>query len=160
MLSFNERGFFPYTPATSLLYGLAEALTMLGEEGLDHVFARHARFAEATRRAVAAWGLENYSVDPSAHSNSGTTVLVPDGSDADELRREILERFDMSLGSGLGELKGRVFRIGHLGDLNELTLAGALCGVEMGLQAAGVPHTKGGVDAAMEYLVATSESGP
>ena len=159
MLRFNEDGFFPYTPATSLLYGLAEALTILGEEGLDHVFARHARFAAATRRAVAAWGLENYSMDPAAHSNSGTTVLMPEGSDADELRREILERFDMSLGTGLGVLEGRVFRIGHLGDLNELTLAGALCGVEMGLEAADVPYTKGGVDAAMEFLVSTPADG-
>jgi alanine-glyoxylate transaminase/serine-glyoxylate transaminase/serine-pyruvate transaminase len=159
MLLFNEEGFFPYTPATTLLYGLAEALNMLAEEGLEYVFARHARFAEATRRAVAAWGLENYSVDASAHSNSGTTVLMPEGADADELRREILERFDMSLGTGLGRLQGSVFRIGHLGDLNELTLAGALCGVEMGFGAAGVPHTKGGVDAAMEFLAATSAGG-
>jgi alanine-glyoxylate transaminase/serine-glyoxylate transaminase/serine-pyruvate transaminase len=156
MLRFNDEGFFPYTPATGLLYGLAEALAMLDEEGLDRVFARHARFAEATRRAVAGWGLENYSVDPAAHSNSGTTVLMPDGYDADGLRREILERFDMSLGTGLGRLKGLVFRIGHLGDLNELTLAGALSGVEMGLEAAGVPYTRGGVGAAMEYLVETS----
>jgi alanine-glyoxylate transaminase/serine-glyoxylate transaminase/serine-pyruvate transaminase len=160
MLRFNEEGFFPYTPATGLLYGLEEALAMLREEGLDRVFARHARFAEATRRAVAAWGLENYSIDPGAHSNSGTTVLMPRGAGADELRREILERFDMSLGTGLGRLKGSVFRIGHLGDLNELTLAGALCGVEMGLAAAGVPHTKGGVDAAMEFLVAVSAAAP
>jgi alanine-glyoxylate transaminase/serine-glyoxylate transaminase/serine-pyruvate transaminase len=160
MLRFNDEGFFPYTPATGLLYGLAEALAMLGEEGLDRVFARHARFAEATRRAVAAFGLENYSVDAAAHSNSGTTVLMPDGYDADELRREILQRFDMSLGTGLGRLKGLVFRIGHLGDLNELTLAGALCGVGMGLEAAGVPHTRGGVDAAMEYLVETCADGP
>ena len=159
MLRFNEDGFFPYTPATSLLYALAESLEMLGEEGLERVFARHARFAEATRRAVAAWGLENYSVDPAAQSNSGTTVVMPEGSDADELRSEILERFDMSLGTGLGRLKGLVFRIGHLGDLNELTLAGALCGVEMGLEAAGVPHTAGGVEAAMTYLVETTADG-
>jgi alanine-glyoxylate transaminase/serine-glyoxylate transaminase/serine-pyruvate transaminase len=157
MLRFNEEGFFPYTPATGLLYGLEEALTMLREEGLDRVFARHARFAEATRRAVAAWGLENYSVDPTAYSNSGTTVLMPEGPDADELRRVILERFDMSLGTGLGRLQGDVFRIGHLGDLNELTLAGALCGVEMGLGLAGVPHAKGGVDAALEFLAAPAD---
>ncbi len=156
VLRFNERGFFPYTPATTLLYGLAEALAMLREEGLEAVFARHARFAESTRRAVAAWGLDNFCADPAGYSASGTTVLVPDAVDAEALRKMILERFDMSLGTGLGRLKGSVFRIGHLGDFNELMLAGTLCGVEMGLRAAGVPHTSGGVDAALAYLVETS----
>jgi len=152
-LRFNERGFFPYTPPTTLLYGLAEAMRMLREEGLAEVFARHARLAEATRRAVAGWGLETYCEDPRAASSSGTTVRVPEGHDAEAFRREVLQRFDMSLGTGLGPLKGEVFRIGHLGDLNELTLLGALAGVEMGLALAGVPYRPRGVQAAMEYLV-------
>ncbi len=153
MIAANKSGFFPYTPATNLLYGLREAINMLREEGLDNVFARHARLAEATRRAVRAWGLELVCVDPKEYSNTTTAVLIPDGHNADALRKLILERFNMSLGTGLGKLQGRVFRIGHLGDLNELMLAGALCGVEMGLQAAGVPHRKGGVQAALSYLV-------
>lgn len=152
MLEYNERGFFPYTPATNLLYGLREALAMLEEEGLDRTFARHRRFAEATRRAVRGWGLETYCVDEAAHSDSGTTVLLPEGSNAEALRRLILERWDMSLGKGLGELEGRVFRIGHLGDLNALTLIGALGGVELGLDAAGIAFERGGVDAALRYL--------
>ncbi len=152
MLAANAAGFFPYTPATNLLYGLREALAMLQEEGLPNVFARHHRLAEATRRAIAAWGLEKYALEAEASSNSVTTVLVPEGTDADELRRVILERFDMSLGGGLGKLQGKVFRIGHLGDFNELMLAGTLCGVEMGLRAAAVPHQTGGVQAALEYL--------
>ncbi len=155
MLAFNEKGFFPYTPATTLLYGLAEALVMLREEGLDRVVSRHARFAAATRHAVAAWGLENYCADSSAYSNSGTTVAVPEGSDAESFRALVLERFDMSLGTGLGPLKGKVFRIGHLGDFNELMLMGTLAGVEMGLAACGVPHEPGGVSAAMDHLVKT-----
>lgn len=153
MLAYNEEGYFPYTPATTLLYGLDEALAMLREEGLDAAIARHARLAAATRRAVDAWGLDNYSVDPAGHSNAVTAVLLPEESDAEVLRVECLERFDLSLGTGLGALKGRVFRIGHLGDFNDLMLAGTLCGIEMALGAARVPHTPGGVDAAMELLV-------
>lgn len=151
-LAFNERGFFPYTPATNLLYGLDEALKMLREEGLESVFARHARFAEATRAAVATWDLEAFASDAGEASNALTAVIMPDGSDAEALRATILERFDMSLGTGLGPLKGRVFRIGHLGDLNALTLMGTLAGVEMGLAHAGVPYQRGGVAAAMESL--------
>jgi len=154
MLGANRSGFFPYTPATNLLYGLREALAMLREEGLERAFARHRRLAEATRRAVRAWGLELLCLAPDAYSDSLTAVLMPEGHDADRLRALILERFDMSLGSGLGKLKGRVFRIGHLGDFNELMLAGTLAGVEMGLAAAGVPYTKGGVTAALDYLAA------
>ena len=152
----NASGFFPYTPATTLLFGLRESLAMLAEEGLDNVFARHRRFAEATRAAVAAWSLECYGANACEHSNSLTAVLLPDGHDANALRQVILDRFDMSLGTGLGKLDGRVFRIGHLGDLNELTLAGTLAGVEMGLRLAGVPHRGGGVDAALDHLGATS----
>jgi alanine-glyoxylate transaminase/serine-glyoxylate transaminase/serine-pyruvate transaminase len=152
MARFNERGFFPYTPATNLLYGLDEALRMLEAEGLEQVVARHARHAEATRRAVDAWGLENYCQDSAGHSNAATTVCVPDGTDAEVLRRTILDRFDMSLGKGLGPLEGTVFRIGHLGNINDLTLMGALSGVEMGLRTAGVPHRPGGAKAALEFL--------
>jgi len=152
MLEANAVGFFPYTPATNLLYGLRESLAMLREEGLDNVFARHARLAEATRRAVAAWGLEIYPLEAAAASNSLTAVMVPAGHDADALRATILDRFDMSLGTGLGQLKGKAFRIGHLGDFNDLMLAGTLCGVEMGLAAASVPFEPGGVQAALEYL--------
>lgn len=148
----NANGVFPYTPATHLLYGLEEALTMLAEEGLDRVFRRHARFAEATRAAVDAWGLENFAADASESSNAATAVVVPEGHDADALRQVILDRFDMSLGTGLGAVKGRVFRIGHLGDLNDLTLAGTLAGVEMGLRLAGVPHAPTGVSAALDVL--------
>ncbi len=156
-LAANASGFFPYTPATTLLFGLRESLAMLAEEGLDRVFARHKRFAEATRAAVAASGLECYSANPCEHSNSLTAVLLPEGHDANALRKVILDRFDMSLGTGLGKLDGRVFRIGHLGDLNELTLAGTLAGVEMGLRLAGVPHRGGGVDAALDHLAMTHE---
>ena len=156
ILKTNEQGFFPYTPPTNLLYGLRESLAMLMEEGLDHVFARHHRLAEATRLAVAAWGLEVLCRDPARASNSLTAVMVPDGHDADDVRQVILERFDMSLGVGLGPLAGKVFRIGHLGDLNELTLAGTLAGVEMGLALAHVPHEKGGVLAALDYLTRTT----
>jgi len=152
MLANNAKGYFPYTPATNLLYGLDEALTMLLEEGLDNVFARHDRLAEATRRAVRAWGLEILCLNDDEYSSSLTAVLMPEGHDADNLRKVILERFDMSLGTGLGKVQGKVFRIGHLGDFNELMLAGTLCGVEMGLGLAGVPHNKGGVDAALTYL--------
>jgi len=157
MIKLNRTGYFPYTPATNLLYGLREALRMLDEEGLDKVFARHARLAEATRRAVRAWGLELLCLNPAEFSNTLTAVLMPEGHDADRLRQIILERFDMSLGTGLGKVKGRVFRIGHLGSFNELMLAGTLCGVEMGLAEAGVPHQRGGVMAALEYLSGASE---
>jgi alanine-glyoxylate transaminase / serine-glyoxylate transaminase / serine-pyruvate transaminase len=152
MLAANRTGFFPYTPSTNLLYGLDVALRMLEEEGLEQVFARHARHGEATRRAVRAWGLEILCADPALYSNSLTAVMMPEGHDADRLREVILERFDMSLGQGLGKLKGKVFRIGHLGDFNDLTLMGTLAGVEMGLACAGVPHRKGGAQAAMAYL--------
>jgi alanine-glyoxylate transaminase/serine-glyoxylate transaminase/serine-pyruvate transaminase len=152
MLRDNANGFFPYTPATNLLFGLREALVMLEEEGLKQVVERHARLGEATRRAVAAWGLETVCADPAAHSNVLTGILLPAGHDADRLRGILLDRFDLSLGAGLGRLKGTAFRIGHLGDLNALTLAGTLCGVEMGLALAEVPHRPGGVAAAMELL--------
>jgi alanine-glyoxylate transaminase/serine-glyoxylate transaminase/serine-pyruvate transaminase len=152
MITANRGRFFPYTPATNLLFGLREALAMLLEEGLPEVFARHGRLAEAARRAVRAWGLEIVCDNPEEYSNSLTAVFMPQGHDADEFRKVVLERFNMSLGNGLSKLKGRVFRIGHLGDFNELMLAGALAGVEMGLAAAGVPHRRGGVQAAMDYL--------
>jgi alanine-glyoxylate transaminase/serine-glyoxylate transaminase/serine-pyruvate transaminase len=152
MVRDNKMGFFPYTPATNLLYGLRESLRMLLEEGLDRVFARHLRHAEATRRAVRAWGLEILCANPDEYSPALTTVVMPEGHDADALRKIILERFDMSLGTGLGKLKGKVFRIGHLGDFNDLMLAGTLCGVEMGLSLAGIPFSKGGVTAALDFL--------
>jgi len=153
MLSNGKSGYFPYTPATNLLYGLREALTMLlDEEGLDAVFARHQRHGEAARRAVRAWGLEVLALDPREYSGSLTAVLLPAGHDADRVRKVILEAFDMSLGTGLGKLAGKVFRIGHLGDFNDLTLMGTLAGVEMGLKLAGVPAKAEGVRSAMEYL--------
>jgi alanine-glyoxylate transaminase / serine-glyoxylate transaminase / serine-pyruvate transaminase len=152
MLSDNAAGFFPYTPSTNLLYGLREATQMLLEEGLANVFARHARHAEATRRAAAAWGLPLVAVKPAEYSSTLTAVMMPDGHDADVLRHIVLQRFDMSLGTGLGKWKGRVFRIGHLGDFNDLMLAGTLSGVEMGLAVAGVPHRTGGVTAALAFL--------
>jgi alanine-glyoxylate transaminase/serine-glyoxylate transaminase/serine-pyruvate transaminase len=152
MLAGMERGSFPYTPATNLLRGLAEALAMLQEEGLEAVFARHARHGAATRAAAAAWGLEVQCADPAAYSGTLTGVQLPEGHSADALRALILARFDMSLGAGLGRLADRMFRIGHLGDINDLTLLGTLAGVEMGLGVAGVPHRPGGVDAAMAVL--------
>jgi alanine-glyoxylate transaminase/serine-glyoxylate transaminase/serine-pyruvate transaminase len=158
MLGPNQSGYFPYTPATNLLYGLREALRMLAEEGLDNVFARHARHGEATRRAVRAWGLEILCANPEEYSNALTAVMLPAGHDADKVRQIILERFDMSLGTGLGKLKGRIFRVGHLGDFNDLTLAGTLCGVEMGLQLAGVPVKAAGVQAALDYLAHPGET--
>jgi alanine-glyoxylate transaminase / serine-glyoxylate transaminase / serine-pyruvate transaminase len=149
----GHTGFFPYTPATNLLFGLRESLHMLlDEEGLPAVFRRHARHAEATRRAVAGWGLEVLCADPREYSNSLTAVLVPDGFDADPLREIILDNFDMSLGTGLGRLKGKIFRIGHLGWFNDLMLCGTLSGVEMGLHRAGIPHHAGGIAAALEFL--------
>ncbi len=152
MLRDNQGGYFPYTPSTNLLYGLREAIAMLREEGLERVFARHARHAEATRRAARAWGLDLVCAEPQEYSNSTTALVLPAGHDADALRTLVLERFDMSLGTGLGKLKGTVFRIGHLGDFNDLMLAGTLAGVEMGLSLAGVPSRKGGVAAALEFL--------
>jgi alanine-glyoxylate transaminase/serine-glyoxylate transaminase/serine-pyruvate transaminase len=153
MLANGKNGYFPYTPATNMLYGLREALTMLlDEEGLDAVFARHQRHAEATRRAVRGWGLEIFAADPREYSASLTAVLLPAGHDADRLRKIILDAFDMSLGTGLTKLSGKVFRIGHLGDLNDLTLAGTLAGVEMGLKLAGIPARMEGVKAATDYL--------
>jgi alanine-glyoxylate transaminase / serine-glyoxylate transaminase / serine-pyruvate transaminase len=157
ILTANQKGFWPSTPATNLLYGLAEALDMLYEEGLQHVFARHQRHAEATRRAVRAWGLEILCQNPAEYSPVLTAVVMPKKSDgsyynADDFRRVVLEKFNMSLGMGLAKLQGWVFRIGHLGDFNDLTLLGTLGGVEMGLAAAEIPHQKGGVQAAIDYL--------
>jgi alanine-glyoxylate transaminase/serine-glyoxylate transaminase/serine-pyruvate transaminase len=156
MLKHNRDGFFPYTPATNLLYGLREALGMLREEGLQQVFQRHSRHAEATRAAVRAWGLEVVCADPHEYSSSLTAAFMPQGHDADHLRRVILENFDMSLGAGLSKLKGRAFRIGHLGSFNDLMLAGTLSGIEMGLRLAGVPHRDGGVAAALNILAPMS----
>jgi len=154
----NRGSMYPYTPATNLLYGLREAIAMLLEEGLPGVFARHARLAAATRQAVRAWGLEILCANRLEYSDSLTAVMMPPGYDADALRQTILERFDMSLGTGLGRLKGRVFRIGHLGDFNDLMLAGTLSGVEMGLAAAGVPFTRGGVTVALDALAGAGEA--
>jgi alanine-glyoxylate transaminase/serine-glyoxylate transaminase/serine-pyruvate transaminase len=149
----NRKGFFPYTPATNLLYGLREAVKMLvEEEGLANVFRRHRRHAEATRRAVRAWGLAVFAINPAEFSPSATAIVMPDGFSETELRAVIMKNFDMSLGAGLGKLAGKVFRIGHLGSFNDLMLAGTLCGVEMGLKLAGVPHQPGGVTAALEWL--------
>jgi alanine-glyoxylate transaminase/serine-glyoxylate transaminase/serine-pyruvate transaminase len=152
MLAQNANGFFPYTPATNLLYGLREALHMLREEGLQNVFTRHTRHGEATRRAVSAWGLENVAVNPQEFSGSVTAIFMPAGHNADEFRKVVLERFNMPLGAGLAKLAAKAFRIGHVGDFNDLMLAGTLGGVEMGLELAGVPHKKGGVAAALSYL--------
>ncbi len=152
MLKNSAAGFFPYTPATNLLYGLRESLAMLREEGLANVFARHARHGEATRRAVRAWGLEILCAEPAEYSNVLTAVLMPGEKGADAFRATVLERFDMSLGTGLGKVADKVFRIGHLGDFNDLMLAGTLAGVEMGLSLAGVPHRPGGTQEALRYL--------
>jgi alanine-glyoxylate transaminase/serine-glyoxylate transaminase/serine-pyruvate transaminase len=152
MLDANAKGVFPYTPATNLLYGLRESLAMLQEQGLEQVFARHDRHAEATRRAVHAWGLELLCLDPRLYSSSLTAVLVPQGLNADTLRATILEHYDLSLGNGLGKLAGRVFRIGHLGDFNDLMLAGTLSGIEMGLHRIGFAVAGSGVAAALDYL--------
>jgi alanine-glyoxylate transaminase/serine-glyoxylate transaminase/serine-pyruvate transaminase len=157
MLKANKSGFFPYTPATNLLYGLREALRMIEEEGFENVLQRHARHGEATRAAVRAWGLEMVPEIPAEYSNSLTAVYTPEGHSADRLRQMILEHFDMSLGTGLGKLAGRVFRIGHLGSFNDLMLAGTLSGVEMGLALAGIPHKSGGVQAAMASLTASAQ---
>jgi alanine-glyoxylate transaminase/serine-glyoxylate transaminase/serine-pyruvate transaminase len=152
MLAANATGYFPYTPGTNLLYGLDAALAMLAEEGLENVFARHDRHAEATRRAVRTWGLEIQCAEPRHYSSSLTAVRLPEGHSANALRAIILQKFNMSLGNGLGPLNDRVFRIGHLGDFSDLMLVGTLGGVEMGLRAAGVPHRTGGVQAALDYL--------
>jgi len=154
MIAENAGGFFPYTPSTNLLFGLRESLRMLLDLGLPNVFARQARHGEATRRAVRAWGLDLVCRNPSEFSSTVTAVLMPAGHDADTFRKLVLDRFDMSLGAGLGKLKGLSFRIGHLGDFNDLMLAGTLSGVEMGLAAGGVPFTAGGVGAALRYLSA------
>ena len=152
MIENNKNGFFPFTPATNLVYGLDEAINMLLEEGLENVFTRHTRHAEATRIAVKAWGLEILCKNEDEYSNSLTAVLLPDGHDADNFRKIVLEDFDMSLGMGLNKVKGKVFRIGHLGDFNDLMLAGTLSGVEMGLKKAGIPYKAGGIMAALDFL--------
>ncbi len=152
MLENNKKGYFPYTPATNLFYGLDEAINMLTEEGLDNVFKRHKRFAEATRVAVNSWGLEILCKNPEEYSDSLTAVMVPDGHDADFLRKTILDHYNMSLGTGLAKVAGKIFRIGHLGDFNELMLAGTLAGVEMGLMKSKIPYKKGGILKALEYL--------
>ncbi|GAB2455771.1 aminotransferase class V-fold PLP-dependent enzyme [Comamonas humi] len=157
IIAMNQTGYWPYTPNTNLLYGLSEALDMILEEGLDNVFARHHRLAEACRRAVRAWGLEIQCADPAVYSPVLTGVMMPEGIDADTVRRNIYDRFNMSLGAGLGKVKGRMFRIGHLGDCNDLTLLGALTGCEMGLKISGVPVASSGVAAAMDYLAAHAE---
>ena len=156
MIATNKSGFFPYTPATNMLYALGEAIDMLHEEGLDNVFARHDRHAEATRRAARAWGLEILCKEPRHYSSSLTALMMPAGHDADAFRKTALEHFDVSLGTGLSKVAGKVFRIGHLGDTNDLTIIGALAGVEMGLALAGVPHKKGGVQAAMDYFASAA----
>jgi alanine-glyoxylate transaminase/serine-glyoxylate transaminase/serine-pyruvate transaminase len=158
MVAANKNGFFPYTPATNILYGLREALKMLiDEEGLENVFKRHDRHAEATRRAVRTWELEILCLNPQEYSSSLTAILMPDGHSEVALRQVILDKFNMSLGAGLTKLKDKVFRIGHLGDFNDLSLCGTFAGVEMGLELAGVPHKKGGVAAAMDYLASASQ---
>ena len=156
MLSMNKIGFFPYTPATNMLYGLAEAIDMLHEEGLDNVFARHDRFAEATRRAVRVWGLEIMCRDPKYYSPTVTGVMLPEGHDADAFRNLALDQFNISYGMSFGRYAGKMFRIGHLGDTNDLTIIGALAGTEMALSLAGIPHKKGGVQAAMDYMVSAA----
>jgi alanine-glyoxylate transaminase / serine-glyoxylate transaminase / serine-pyruvate transaminase len=152
MLEANKNGYFPYTPSTNLLYGLSEALDMILGEGLDNVFARHQRLAEATRRAVRAWGLQIQCADPAAYSPVLTGVVMPDGVDADAVRKVIYERFNMSLGQALGKIRGRMFRIGHLGDCNDLTLMATLAGCEMGLKLSGVKVAASGVAAAVDFL--------
>lgn len=152
MLEMNKDGFFPFTPATNLFYGLDEALNMLMEEGLENVLARHTRHAEATRSAVQEWGLEILCKKPEEYSNSLTAVMVPEGHDADALRKVVLDNYNMALGMGLNKIKGKVFRIGHLGDFNDLMLAGTLAGVEMGLKKSGIPHKAGGVMKALDFL--------
>jgi alanine-glyoxylate transaminase/serine-glyoxylate transaminase/serine-pyruvate transaminase len=158
MLAANKVGFFPYTPATNLIYGLGEAIAMLEEEGLPNVFARHDRHAEATRRAVRAWGLEVLCANPEEYSSSLTAVMMPEGHNADTFLDLILKEYDMCLGIGLGKVKGKIFRIGHLGDFNDLMLTGTLTGLEMGFSLAGIPIEKGGVATALEYLESNPKS--
>jgi alanine-glyoxylate transaminase/serine-glyoxylate transaminase/serine-pyruvate transaminase len=158
MLDNNTRGYFPYTPATNLLYGLRESLQIFQEEGLPAIFARHRKLAQATRCAAQHWGLEMVAADPSEYSDTVTALFVPDGFREQDLRALILEKFNMSLGAGLGKVAGRAFRIGHIGDLNELMLAGTLCGVEMGLELAGIPYRAGGVNAALRYLTTQAKA--
>jgi alanine-glyoxylate transaminase/serine-glyoxylate transaminase/serine-pyruvate transaminase len=152
MLAKNTEGYYPYTPSTNLLYGLREALAMLREEGLEQVFCRHARYGRAARLAVQTWGLSTQCERADEQSDVLTTVVMPEGHDADRFRKLVHDRFNMSLGTGLGKLKGRVFRIGHVGDFNDLMLAGTLAGVESGLALCGVPIQRGGVDAALQWL--------
>ena len=152
MLENNKNGFFPYTPATNLVFGLDEALNMLMEEGLENVFKRHARHAEATRAAVRGWGLEILAKNPEEYSNTITAILLPEGHDSDNLRKVILDEYNMSLGMGLNKIKGKVFRIGHLGDFNDLMLAGTLAGVELGLRKSKIPYKAGGLMAAIDHL--------
>jgi len=154
VLKANEQNFFPYTPATNLMYGLREALRILLAQGLEHVFARHQRHAEATRRAARAWGLELLCANPAEYSSSITAIMMPEGHDAERVLRVVLKRFDMSLGIGLSKLSGKIFRIGHLGDFNDLSLIGTLGGTEMGLVLAEIPHQSGGVTAALDFLAA------
>jgi alanine-glyoxylate transaminase / serine-glyoxylate transaminase / serine-pyruvate transaminase len=158
ILELSRNGFFPYTPSINLIYGLREAVQMLLEEGLPNVFCRHGRYGEATRAAVRAWGLELVCEEPEEYSNTVTALFVPEGYSADALRAIILAKFDMSLGAGLSKLADRVFRIGHLGHFNDLMLSGTLAGVEMGLRLSGIPHTEGGVMAALDSLVPRSKS--
>lgn len=155
MIAANDKAFFPYTPATNLLYGLVAAIDLLNDEGLDNVFARHARHGAAARAAVEAWGLEVLCQNPRHYSGSLTAVLMPEGCNADAFRKTVLEKYNMSLGNGLSRLAGKVFRIGHLGDFNDLMLMGTLSGIEMGLRKAGVPHRAGGTLAAIDVLVDT-----
>ncbi len=154
IIEMNEQGFYPYTPASNLLFGLSEAIKMITEEGLDLITKRHRRHAVATRKAAEVWGLENQCAVENEYSSSTTALIVPNGQ-ADKLREAVLKKLNMSLGTGLGKLKGQVFRIGHLGDFNDLMLCGSLSGVEMGLEIAGIKHGKGAVKVAMEYLVKT-----
>jgi alanine-glyoxylate transaminase/serine-glyoxylate transaminase/serine-pyruvate transaminase len=159
MFKMNKQGFFPYTPATNMIHGLAVAIDMLHEEGLENVFARHDRLGEATRRAVRAWGLEILCREPKHYSSTVTAVLLPEGHNADQFRALALENFDISYGMSFGPYAGKYFRIGHLGDTNDLTILGALAGTEMALQLAGVPFKKGGVQAAMDYIVSARAGG-
>ena len=158
MMKPNASGFFPFTPATNLLYGLREAIAMLNEEGLENVYARHHRHGEAARAAVRAWGLEILCQDPTAYSDTITAVLMPSGKDAEAFRKVVLDNFDMSLGQGLNKVADKIFRIGHLGDFNDLMLCGTLAGVEMGLAVAGVPYKPGGTQVALDYLAKAAKA--
>jgi alanine-glyoxylate transaminase/serine-glyoxylate transaminase/serine-pyruvate transaminase len=159
MITMNKIGFFPYTPATQMLHGLAASIDMLHEEGLDNVFARHDKMAEATRRAVRGWGLEIMCREARYYSPTVTAVMLPDGHDADAFRNLALDHFNISYGSSFGKHAGKYFRIGHLGDINDTHLIGALGATEMALAVAGIPHKKGGTQAAIDYLVSAHSSG-